>query len=157
MKIFWVLLFAGVTAAFTFVVRIPIPGTGGYLNLGDMAVIFCGLYLGGKWGFVAGGVGSAMADILGGFFIFAPVTFFVKGLEAFVAGTLGKKNHLWLILAVAVMVLGYFLAEIFLPGMGLVAAFSELPFNLVQAVIGAIGGLYLYKGVAEALPRVNDR
>lgn len=152
MKIFWCILFAGVTAGLTLVVRIPIPGTGGYLNLGDMAVVFSGLYLGGRWGAVAGGVGSAAADVVGGFFIFAPVTLIAKGLEGFIAGTLGRRSLYWLALAVSVMVAVYFVAEIFLPGMGLAAALSELPFNLIQAVVGAIGGFLIFKGVKLALP-----
>ena len=53
------------------------------------------------------------------------------------------------------MVSVYFLAEIFLPGMGLVAALSELPFNLVQAAVGAIGGVAIYKGVTVALPEIE--
>src|SRR5438094_10638059 len=92
MKVFWVLMFAAVTAALTIVVRIPVPGTGGYLNAGDMAVVFCGLFLGGRWGAVAGGLGSAAAEVLGGFFIFAPVTLVAKGIEGFIAGHFGRRN-----------------------------------------------------------------
>jgi uncharacterized membrane protein len=154
MKVFLVILLAGVTAGLTMVVRIPIPGTGGYLNLGDMAVVFCGLLLGGRWGAIAGGVGSASADFIGGFFIFVPVTLIAKGLEGFIAGTLGKKNAYWLILAVSTMVIVYFVAEIFLPGMGLSAAVSELPFNVIQAAIGGIGGYVIYKAVILALPQM---
>lgn len=155
MKIFWCILFAGITAGLTIVVRIPIPGTGGYLNLGDMAVVFCGLYLGGRWGALAGGIGSAAADLIGGFFVFAPVTFIAKGLEGLIAGTLGKKSPYLLAFAAITMVAVYFLAEIFLPGMGLAAAISELPFNIIQAVAGAVGGLLIYKGVMLSLPQAK--
>lgn len=147
-----VLIFAGITAALTIFIRIPTPATGGYLNLGDMAVIFCGLFLGGRWGALAGGIGSAVADLLGGFFIFAPITLLAKGLEAFIAGTLGKKHPGWLILAGCVMISCYFIAEIFIPGMGFSAAISELPFNAIQALLGAIGGYFIYKSVKAALP-----
>jgi uncharacterized membrane protein len=148
-----VIILAGATAALTLFVRIPTPSTSGYLNIGDMAVIFCGLFLGGYWGALAGGIGSAAADLIGGFFIFAPITLIAKGLEALIAGTLGKKNPLWLVLAGIVMVACYFVAEIFLPGMGFSAAISELPFNLIQSAIGAIGGLFIYRGVTAALPK----
>jgi uncharacterized membrane protein len=147
------IILAGATAALTLFVRIPTPSTSGYINLGDMAVVFCGLFLGGYWGTFAGGVGSAMADLLGGFFVFAPITLVAKGLEALISGTLGKKNPLWLILAVIVTVGCYFVAEIFLPGMGLSAAISTLPFNLIQSIIGNIGGFFIYKGVIAALPK----
>lgn len=145
-----VVVFAGIVAALTLAVRIPIPGTGGYLNLGDVAVVFCGLFLGGWWGFLAGGIGSAAADLFGGFFIFIPFTFVAKGLEGCIAGTLGRKNLLWIILACSVMVTVYFVAEIFLPGMGFAAAFSELPFNIAQGAVGGIAGILVYKGVKLA-------
>ncbi len=152
LKTFLIILFAGITAALTLVIRIPIPGTGGYLNLGDTAVVFCGLFLGGWWGAVAGGLGSAAADLFGGFFIFAPITFLAKGLEGYIAGTLGKKSFYWIVLAASAMVFVYFIAEIFLPGMGFNAALSELPFNLVQAAVGGVAGITVYKGVKLALP-----
>lgn len=157
MKVFLVILLAGVTAGLTMVVRIPIPGTGGYLNLGDMAVVFCGLMLGGRWGGLAGGVGSAAADLIGGFFVFAPITFVAKGLEGFIAGTLGKKNSLWLAVGGFTMVTVYFIAELFLPGMGWSAALSEVLFNVAQAVVGAVGGLAVYKGVSLALPQIESK
>ena len=156
MKIFLVIILAGSTAALTMVVRIPIPGTGGYLNLGDMAVVFCGLFLGGRCGGIAGGVGSAAADLIGGFFIFIPVTLFAKGAEGFIAGTFGRKRPYMLVFSVFTMVLVYFIAEIFIPGIGFSAALSELPFNLIQAAVGAFGGFAIYKGVRMALPQVEE-
>jgi uncharacterized membrane protein len=153
MKISAIIVFAGVTAALTLVIRIPIPGTGGYLNLGDMAVIFCGLFIGGFWGGLAGGLGSATADLIGGFFIFAPVTFVAKGLEGIISGTLGRKGFQWIPLGSLTMVASYFVAEVFLPGMGWSAAVSELPFNLIQAAVGTIGGWFVYKGVVQAFPK----
>jgi uncharacterized membrane protein len=149
-KLIFAVVFAGITAALTLIIRIPIPGTGGYLNMGDSAVVFCGLFLGGWWGALAGGLGSASADLFGGFFIFAPITLIAKGLEGLIAGTLGRKNIYWVTLAVIVMVAVYFVAEIFLPGMGPTAALSELPFNIVQACVGGFAGVLIYRGVQRA-------
>jgi len=158
MRAFLVILLAGATAALTIVVRVPIPGTGGYLNFGDIAVIFCGLFLGKKYGAVAGGVGSALADIIGGFFIFAPITLVAKGLEGFLAGVIGgSRIQIFLLpLAGLTMVTVYFLAEVFLPGVGLGAALSEVPFNLIQAFVGAFGGFLVFKAVIKALPQKKD-
>jgi uncharacterized membrane protein len=150
-------LLAALTAAFTIIIRIPIPGTGGYLNIGDMAVVFCGLFLGGRKGALAGGLGSAIADLIGGFFMFAPITFVAKGLEAYIAGTLGKKKLYWVGMAVSLMVIVYFISEIFLPGMGFSAALSELPFNIIQATVGAFGGIAVYKGVSLAFPSQENQ
>jgi len=158
MKTFLIILLAGATAALTIVIRIPIPGTGGYLNFGDIGVVFCGLFLGKKWGAVAGGVGSAMADIIGGFFIFAPVTLIAKGFEGFLAGIIGEtKLKLFLLpLAGFAMMAVYFFAEIFLPGMGLGAALSEVPFNFIQAIVGSFGGFGVYMAVKRALPQKEN-
>ncbi|RKX95048.1 MAG: hypothetical protein DRP84_05370 [Spirochaetes bacterium] len=152
MKAFLTVMLAGAVAALTIAIRIPIPGTGGYLNFGDIAVIFCGLFLGKKWGAVAGGVGSALADILGGFFIFAPITLVAKGLEGLIAGILGqsKLRVITLPLAGLTMLTIYFIAETLLPGMGLGAALSELPFNLIQAFVGVYGGLLVFYLVNKA-------
>lgn len=156
-KLFLGIILAGVVAGMTMIVRIPIPGTGGYLNLGDIAVVFCGLFLGGWTGALVAGVGSAFADVVGGFYIFAPITLLAKGLEGLITGTLGRKHWPWIALAVLSMVLVYFVAELFLPGMGKAAALSELPFNLLQAAAGGIGGFVVYKAVALALPQADAK
>lgn len=155
MKAFLVVILAGATAALTIVVRVPIPGTGGYFNFGDIAVVFCGLFLGMKYGPVAGGVGSALADIIGGFFIFAPVTLVAKGLEGFLAGFLGQFRMKIVLLPLAgfAMMAVYFISEVFLPGMGFASALSELPFNLIQAIAGAYGGYLVYAAVMRALKK----
>ena len=155
MKTFLIILLAGATVALTIVVRVPIPGTGGYLNFGDIAVIFCGLFLGKKYGAVAGGVGSALADIIGGFFIFAPITLVAKGLEGMLAGIIGETKIPVVLLPLAglTMVAVYFVAEWLLPGWGLGAALSEVPFNLIQAFVGSFGGFLVYKAVMRALPQ----
>jgi len=159
MRAFLIILLAGATAALTIVVRIPIPGTGGYLNFGDIAVVFCGLFLGKKYGAVAGGVGSALADLIGGFFIFAPITLVAKGLEGFLAGMIGATGIAVFLLPLAglTMVAVYFVAELFLPGVGMAAALSEVPFNLIQAFVGAFGGYLVFKAVIKALPKKKDR
>lgn len=154
MKKYLVLVLAGLCAALTLVVRIPIGGTGGYFNVGDIAVVFSGLFLGGWAGALAGGIGSAVADIIAGYYIFAPITLIAKGSFAFTAGTLARKNPLWLGVGGLCMVATYFIAVLFLPGMGWAVAISELLFSLIQAVIGSIGGYLVYKGIKKALPKV---
>ncbi|MCB5249766.1 MAG: ECF transporter S component [Candidatus Cloacimonadales bacterium] len=153
MKYYLLIIFAAVVAASTILIRVPIPASGGYFNFGDIAVVFCGLYLGKTRGAIAGGLGSAIADLLGGFFIFAPITFVAKGLEAFLAGLFKSKNPTFLIFGALAMVIVYFLAELFIPGMGLPAALADLYANIIQAVSGAVGGRVLFLIVERALPR----
>ncbi len=152
MKIYLILLLTAIVTACTLVIRIPIPGTGGYLNFGDIAVVFCGLFLGRTKGAVAAGVGSAVADLIGGFYVFAIITLIAKGCEGYLAGSIEKKHPILLIPAGISMVLIYFVAEIFMPGMGFAPALSEIGFNLIQAGVGIIAGYAVYLAVKKALP-----
>lgn len=140
-----------VVALMTLFVRVPLP-TRGYFNVGDIAVVFAGLVLGslGKerrfgWGAAAGGIGSALADIIGGYAIFAPVTLIAKGLEGGLAALAAVdspiRHYALLALGGACMVATYFVAEALVPAFGgLQGAMTELLPNLIQAVGGIVGG-----------------
>ena len=79
-------LFAALTFAATMAVRIPTPGTNGYIHPGDALVILSGVILGPSNGFLAAGIGSALADLLGGYFVYVPITFLIKGIVALSCG-----------------------------------------------------------------------
>jgi len=147
--------FVVVIMIITMFIRIPLP-SGGYFNFGDVAIVFAGLLLGRKGGFLAGGIGSALADILGGFAIFSPLTFVAKGIEGLLSGfAKGKKGVLsWLfpLFGVLFMVLIYFVGEIFMPSIKLEGALLEIFPNLIQAAGGLIGGKLLF----EIYNRVAD-
>lgn len=139
-----------VVALTTLFVRIPLP-TRGYFNVGDIAVVFAGLVLGSLakkkgflWGAAAGGIGSALADVLGGYAIFAPLTLVAKGTEGALAAWASGKRPLWhyaLLGAGGIcMVAWYFVGEALMPNIGLQGAVSELIPNLIQAVGGFLGG-----------------
>ena len=55
------------------------------VNLGE-AYIYSSLLFGGLPAAIIGGIGSALADIVGGYPAWAPITFFIKGLEGFIVG-----------------------------------------------------------------------
>ena len=135
----------------TYLIRIPLPG-GGYFNFGDIAVIFAGLYGGSKLGLIAGGLGSAMADVIG-FPLFAPITLVAKGAEGFLSG-LGKDkgpicSYLFPILGAMVMVAVYLFGTALMPTYGIAAALAEAPANLLQAVLGNIGARILFIAVKK--------
>jgi uncharacterized membrane protein len=139
----------GITVAVlvvTYMVKVPLPSKG-YFNFGDVAVVFGGLLLGRKGGAIAGGVGSALADVIGGFPIFAPITLIAKGLEGWLAGFAkghsGFRFYLFPALAVLSMVFIYFVSETFMPQIGIAGALAELPSNLIQAAGGYAGGIAL--------------
>ncbi len=136
----------------TMIIKIPSP-LQGYLNLGDSVVLLCGWLLNPLYGFLAAGLGSALADIFSGYVMYAPATFIIKGLMALVAfygfkmlcgkvGNLGAR----IIAGVAaeiLMVLGYFVFEGFLYGFG--PSVVNIPANGVQGVAGLILGCVLVR------------
>lgn len=138
-------LLTAFVAAITIFLRIPIPKSGGYLNLGDVVIIFAGLYMGPKYGLVIGGIGSAVADAIG-FPIFIVPTLIIKGLEGLSAGLFSRGRVLGCILGGAVMVGGYYITEAYLFSgkIGQAAALAELPFNLLQGGVGIVGGYSIY-------------
>ena len=81
-------LFAALTYVATNIIRVPIPATDGYINLGDCVVLLGAFLLGPVYGAAAGGIGSALADILSGYAVFAPGTFVIKALIAVIAAAL---------------------------------------------------------------------
>ena len=143
-----------VVALITLFIRIPLPSRG-YFNFGDVAVVFSGLVLGSLarqkkilWGAGAGGIGSALADIIGGFGMFAPITLIAKGAEgglcALASGRYKFTRWVFILLGGAAMVACYFIAEAFMPNIGLQGAVSEIIPNLIQAGGGIAGGVLAF-------------
>lgn len=141
------------TIVATILIKIPSPATKGYLNLGDTMVLLSGLMLGKKAGFLIGGIGSAIADILLGYTYYAPITLIVKGVEGFIAGYLMEKeffkNRVFLITIIGglLMAVGYYIFQI--PLYGLKAALISIPGNIVQGLVGAVGAIGLYKSLIK--------
>ena len=146
-------LFAALTCVATMVIRIPTPGTSGYIHPGDAIVILSGILLGPAAGFFAAGIGSALSDLIGGYMLYVPVTFFVKGAVALISGFIfrkfvssGKRKTLAIVLCgitdIILVVFGYGIFETFLYGLpGAVSA--ALP-NLIQGAFGLVLSLILY-------------
>jgi uncharacterized membrane protein len=147
------------TATATMLISVPFPLTREYLNLGDVMVMLSGLLFGAQVGGFAGGVGSALSDVLLGYGYFAPLTLIVKGMEGFLTGLIGNGRRVSLkITGVTVgavaMLLGYFLVETVLYGVG--PAFAELSLvNSIQVTIGAIGSLMLSQAILRTYPDIR--
>ena len=91
-KIVIAALFAALTCVATMIIKIPSP-LKGYINLGDCMVLLAGWMLSPFYGFLAAGLGSALADVFSGYFTYAPATFIIKGLMALIAFFLYKLLH----------------------------------------------------------------
>ena len=145
-------LLAALVCVATMLIKVPSP-LKGYLNLGDGIVLLCGWLLSPVYGFLAAGIGSALADLFAGYVIYVPATFVIKGLMAVVA----YYGVRWLskgignlpasviagIVAEIVMVLGYYIFEGFLYGFA--ESLVNIPANAVQGVAGIILGTTLNK------------
>ena len=83
-KIVMAALMAALTCVATMIIKIPSP-LKGYLNLGDCVVLTAGWMLSPLYGFLAAGIGSALADMFSGYIIYAPATFAIKGCMALIA------------------------------------------------------------------------
>jgi uncharacterized membrane protein len=149
---------AALVAVTTFAVQIYIPATRGYLNFGDIMIFVSALTFGPVIGGFAGGVGSAISDVAGGYAYFAPYTLVIKGVEGFIAGLISnrisyRRDVLGVIIAGTEMITGYFLAEFFPLQTGW-AALSEVPANIVQIVAGGVVGLPIASVIRKRLPEV---
>lgn len=162
-KLILAALFAALSCVATMSIRIPTPGTGGYIHPGDAIVILSGVILGPVWGFLAGAIGSALSDLIGGYFIYVPITFVIKGLVALAAGLLYQKvgknqksRYIAVILSgVADIILvagGYFVCEFFIYGAG---AAASIPANIIQGVGGLVISCILYP-ILISIPNVRQ-
>lgn len=157
-KIVLTALFAALVYVATSVIRYPTFGTQGYINIGDTIVLLSAWLIGGVYGALAAGIGSALADLLAQYVTYVPGTFIIKFLMALVAYlifTAFKKTNINKVVAYIVsgvvaeliMVFGYFLYESTILGYGLAAA-ASIPSNAIQAGTCLVIG-YIAIGVLE--------
>ena len=160
-KIVLTALFTALVYVATTLIQIPIPATGGYMNLGDCFVVLGAFLLGPVYGAVAGGLGSALADLLSGYTQYALGTFIIKAGMAVVAALIFKafrskikiSSPIGAVCAEIVMVLGYFVYESIFLGYGLGAA-GAIVGNCIQAVAGAVSSVLLYQAL-YAVPAIK--
>lgn len=153
-------LFIALVTAATMVIQVPMPGTQGYVNVGDTLIFAAALLLGPRTGFLAGSFGSALADLLTGYTLWAPWTFVIKGIEGLVAAWIGHRSFeatgriglptLIAVVAAALwMVFGYYVAGGFLYGWA--AAIQSVPGNLIQGGASIVFSVPLVIALRSAL------
>lgn len=142
----------------TMAFKVPSPDAHGYLNLGDGFILLTSYFLGPLSGFLAGGVGSALADIIGGYSYYAPFTLIIKGLEGlfmgFAIGKCGRKIYwkqiLLAIISEIIMIIGYFFALAIMT-QSLIGGILSIPGNIFQGGLGII----IFILTALALEKTN--
>jgi len=136
-------LFSALLVIATTVLRFPVPTYNLYFNLGEAIIYLIALLYGPVYGALIGGIGSALSDLIGGYPVWAPITFIIKGLEGYIVGCFAKRNrYLAVTLGGIVMMAGYSLAAGILYGLGAVPV--ELAGDFVQVSAGAILSLFLH-------------
>jgi uncharacterized membrane protein len=159
---FTALAFAG-----TAVIRVPLPASGGYFNLGDTFVMTAALLYGPLAGAITGLIGPSLADAIG-YPQFILATAVVKGIEGLLVGMIGWRAQnglrptIGLALGVGVLVAGYYVFEAWIyPAMGRTipffavtdanAALAEIIPNLLQGIISAVIALGIWKALKSRI------
>lgn len=147
-------LLIALVAVSTMMIKIPVVSTEGYIHLGDSMIFLAAIMFGKKKGAIAGGLGSAMADLLLGYTHWILPTLIIKGLMGYGIGVIADqendniinvRNSIALIFGASWMVFGYFIAGGFMKGSFVISA-TSIPANLVQGFVGAL--LFIPIGVA---------
>ncbi len=154
LKICFAAMFAALICVATMIIRIPSP-LGGYINLGDTFILLAAWYMGPVYGFAAGGIGSALADLFAGYAVYVPGTFIIKGLMAVAAalifeglskkeGFLAKISRIpAAVAAEIIMIAGYYFYAAVPMGEGFGVALQSVPGNVVQGAFGIVGSIVI--------------
>ena len=133
-------------------IRIPIPFTQGYVHIGDAMIFLAVLVLGWKYGALAAALGGALGDLIGGFAMWAPWTFAIKGIMAIILGIVimaVSKNEsisqgkflageiIGMIISGAFMTVAYYFAEGIMYGNWIVPLMG-IPWNIGQFAVGMV-------------------
>lgn len=133
-----------------------IPNAMGYVHLGDGFVLLAAIILPKRYACFAGGVGAGLADIYGGYAVWAPWTFVIKIAMVLIVQLFfdilikraSNENHaaklagipfaelFAYVLAVLWTAAAYYVAQGFIYG-NWAAPIADVPGNLLQASVGA--------------------
>ena len=143
------ILAAAITIMTAFLFHVPIGATGGYVHFGDALIYLSAALLPAPYA-----VGAGLADLLTAP-MWMPATVVIKSLVVLPFSSRGerlltRRNAAATLLAGAITVVGYYLAEGLLFG-GWAAFLMSVTGNLVQAV----GSAVLFLALAGVLDRVD--
>lgn len=138
----------------TMFLQFPIPL--GYAHLGNCFILLFAVFFGPETGLVAGGIGSALADLLTGYTVWVIPTLIIKSIMGYLIGLLASKAKektikspfvfAGALAGIVEMIVGYTIA-------GAIIAHS-IPTGLSQApglTVEGIVGLILFYGLYALL------
>jgi uncharacterized membrane protein len=152
----YIAAFSALAFLATTFVRIPLPVSGGYFNIGDTFVMAAGALFGPIAGFFVGLIGPTASDAIG-YPVFVPATAIIKSLEGLIVGIIAYKQTggsasrvlLSVVVGAVIIVCGYFAFEgyiypilshysPFFNATNFGSAIGELVPNAIQALISAV-------------------
>lgn len=154
----------GVCIALTFLatgfinIRLPLPGNGGLVHLGNVPLFLAAIICGKRTGALAGAFGMALFDLMGGWVLWAPFTFVIVGLMGYTVGAVTGKHHgfwwnaLAILAACVIKIAGYYVAEGIIYG-NWIAPAASIPGNLLQIGVAAVLVLPVAEAVRKAIAR----
>lgn len=146
-------VFSAMIFVLTMFVKVTVPS--GYVHFGDAMIYVCAVLLGSPWAMIAGALGEGLADVAGGFAMYAPATVIIKVIIAFLFSLCKNENKLFTVKsgimtlpAALVTVGGYFAADMIIDKS---YAFVDIPGNIIQGV----GSAVIFIVIAAALDKAG--
>jgi len=123
MKVYGILraiVFTVVTFIATVLLVIETPATGGYFNLGEASIYVIASMAPPLTTAIAAGLGPALADLVLGYWYFAPATFVIKFCEGYIVSSLMKrlgKRRVESVMRILTVIVGVLLSTVILATM----------------------------------------
>jgi uncharacterized membrane protein len=162
----------GLMAAIVFAATsiIPIKTFMGVMHAGDSMVFIAAILLGKKKAAVASAIGMVLFDLTHGYIAWAPFTFVIKGVMAYIAAVIAYRSDLrgenFINNLVAFIAAGIFMIAAYYIGgaiilsflqsdkqafsQALIAAAKDIPTNIAQVVIGILIAVPLLGALRKA-------
>lgn len=132
----------------TLLLNIKLPtGNGGLIHLGTAMLFIVSILFGPKKGMIAGAVGMGLFDLVSGYALWAPITFFARGIQGYLVGKIAwsngrngnsfRFNLLATIISTPFMIAGYYIGEAIIFKSWLIPL-ASIPGDIVQTVIGLL-------------------
>ncbi|MGO0154406.1 ECF transporter S component [Leuconostoc mesenteroides] len=143
--------------ALSYLVKIPVPATNGFVNLVEAGIFLAALIGGARSGLIVGSLSGLLLDLLAGYPQWMIFSLIIHGIEGLIVGYFGYQKHIisqviGLIIGSLIMVIGYMLAGAILYNWA--TGLASIVGNIAQAVIGLIVALVVLP-VFKRLPHVD--
>ena len=131
----------------TAIIHIPIPL--GYMHLGNICILLCSYLFTWDIGLLAGGVGSALSDLLTGYPQWVLPTLIIKGIMGYAgskithagktpARMLSARTFIGALVSIVIMIAGYTIAGGIMYG-SVATGLAQVPGLTTEGIIGIIG------------------